>query len=208
MLRRISNWSEFLEALDDFNGIVSDHWDSDGSPELPSRLSTIGLQLADWISKRTPHDPARMLDLMRAIEATARLGHMRAFHVSVEERDRLMWRWWPIKELLIADAIEAGAGIDDPISRKPRWDGESGKLLSGNIVVREVPRRATSVRPVLDAFQSAGWPARIVDPLKKKWKDAERVHRICKTLNNGLSRIEFGAGGDGESFIWREREVA
>jgi hypothetical protein len=203
-MQRISNWSEFLETLEDFEGIISDHWDSDSSPELPSRLSTIGLQLADWISKRTRHDPAPMLDIMRAIQATDPLGHMAAFRLPVSEVDRLRWRWWPIKELLIADAIEAGAGIDDPISCKPRWDCESGKLWYGNIVVREVAMRATTLRPVLGAFQSAGWPTLIADPLKGNWKDAERVHRICKTLNSGLSRIEFGAGGDGESFIWRE----
>ena len=123
---KITNWTEFLEVLEDFETIVANYWDSEHAPDLPSRLSTLGLQLAAWMTEQTPHDPTPMLDVMRAIQAKDPLGCMIAFRVSVSEVDKLLWRWWPTKELLIDAALAAdGERASQSIGHPSRRDRKS-----------------------------------------------------------------------------------
>ncbi len=125
-LGKISNWSEFLEVLEDFETIVGNHWDSEQASDLPPRLSTLGLQLAAWMTEQTRHDPNPMLDVMRAIQAKDPLGCMIAFRVPIAEVDKLLWRWWPTKELLIDAALAAGGVVPDDsatqaVGRNTKW---------------------------------------------------------------------------------------
>ena len=127
---KIANWSEFLKVLEDFESIVANYWDSEHAPDLPSRLSTLGLQLAAWMTEQTRHDPNPMLDVMRAIQAKNPLGCMTAFQVPVVEVDKLLWRWWPTKELLIDAAIAAGGELPaESVNRPPIKPGPKIKKL-------------------------------------------------------------------------------
>ncbi|QDT74838.1 hypothetical protein [Lacipirellula limnantheis] len=127
---KITNWTEFFEALEDFETIVANFWDSELAPDLPPRLSTLGLQLAAWMTEKTPHDPTPMLDLMRAIQAKDPLGCMSAFRVPVVEVDKLLWRWWPTKELLIDAALAAqGEPAGESVDRPPIKAGPKIKKL-------------------------------------------------------------------------------
>ncbi len=135
---KIANWSEFLEVLEDFESIVANHWDSEEATDLPSRLSTLGLQLAAWMTDHTRYDPNPMLDVMRAIQAKAPLGCMTAFRVLVNEVDKLLWRWWPTKELLIDTALAAGGELaGESVDRPPIKAGARIRKLIVSYLVGE-----------------------------------------------------------------------
>jgi hypothetical protein len=74
--------------------------------------------------------------------------------------------------------------VDRPTNRAPTWDRQRRELRLGTQVIRRVPRPnvARNVVMVLDAFEEAGWPPRIDDPLKA---------------------IHFCADGTGKGFAWR-----
>lgn len=72
------------------------------------------------------------------------------------------------------------------ISSIPIWDSEKTLFLSG-AVIRTVTKRAKNVRKILDAFQNAGWPEAIADPLNNQ----QLRHRTIEVLNNGLRAIRF-----------------
>jgi len=75
---------------------------------------------------------------------------------------------------------------------RPSWHAESGLLRLGPNVVRQVRVMAepSNVQRILDAFQAAGWPARIEDPLPNA-PDQQRLHQAVFSLNEGLDGLRF-----------------
>ena len=89
---------------------------------------------------------------------------------------------------------------------KPRWDREARELTWGGMLVREVkrPHHAKNIVAILDAFERAGWPPRIDDPLRRHSSD-ERRRRDVESLNKRLLRpaMRFACDGTGTGFLWR-----
>ena len=81
----------------------------------------------------------------------------------------------------------------------PRWNAETGELSClGNI--RRYGKNATNVFPVLEVFQSLGWPRRIASP----FADDKLKHTNSITaLNRGQNFLRFFSPGDGRSIAWQ-----
>jgi hypothetical protein len=116
---------------------------------------------------------------------------------------------------LIDEAVPPTPEVTAPaIGLKPEWDGENLRLTYDGNIIREYSPRAKRCIPVLDAFQTAGWPERIPDPGLQPVvgganfrKNPEQISGACASLNKGQSagrfQIRFSAGGNGMSFLWK-----
>jgi hypothetical protein len=82
----------------------------------------------------------------------------------------------------------------------PHWDAETGQLMVGTSVVRQVSRQAHSLRPILAAFQELGWSRRIDSPFSER--DFQRLHKAIRSLNDGLRQIRFHADGSAQGIVW------
>lgn len=106
-------------------------------------------------------------------------------------------------EISIELIDKLGLATESPGWREatPSWDAHSGTLVWQEHVIRKVDRQATNIRDVLDAFEKANWPARILDPLPGG-KNQARVSDTVRRLNAGLTGIRFRADGSGAGFLW------
>lgn len=95
-----------------------------------------------------------------------------------------------------------GAEVE-PVSQsdKPRWDAASGKLYLGNQLVRRVRllQHPSNVQQILDAFQAAGWPRQIKNPLGG---DQQTLHQTLRSLHTGLSGLRFHSQEGGQAVSW------
>lgn len=80
-------------------------------------------------------------------------------------------------------------------SDKPTWDAVLGVLRVGGVVVKRLTREAESLSPLLAAFQAAGWPELIPNPLPSEHgvDASERLRNAVKRLNRlrGPVRVQF-----------------
>lgn len=88
----------------------------------------------------------------------------------------------------------------------PWWDAELRALFVGELVVKRFRVPAHNQELVLEAFQEAGWPPHLDDPLPG---DAEhdakdRLHETIKRLNGRqVNRlIRFRGDGTGTGICW------
>src|SRR5207248_2946971 len=72
----------------------------------------------------------------------------------------------------------------------PCWDREGGELLLGDAVVKRFPRVSPTQYAVLDAFQRAGWPAEVANPLGD-----ERYRAASERLRDALNKLHRGQAG-------------
>jgi hypothetical protein len=97
-------------------------------------------------------------------------------------------------------------------SRRPRWNKEKGELQYEGKVVRCVRIGvATHVMNILDHFELENWPRRIDSPLHPNKGvrvgpkgDSATLRDAIKSLNTGLTGIEFCADGRGLGVTWKE----
>jgi hypothetical protein len=84
----------------------------------------------------------------------------------------------------------------------PEWNRESCKLNYGAKLARKIRGLTIAKRivTILDAFERAGWPERIANPLADK--DAQRLREAIARLNRGLSLINFSADGASCGIRW------
>ena len=90
-----------------------------------------------------------------------------------------------------------------PTPEHPNWHRESGELRSGAQVIRRVRVMASpsNIQLILNAFQAAGWPSRIDDPLPDG-PDQQRLHQAILSLNEGLDSIRFHVQEGGQAVTW------
>lgn len=87
---------------------------------------------------------------------------------------------------------------------RPRWDREAGRLFYRGDSIRSVSARGTNIRPILDAFQEEGWPARINNPLPGG-EDSKKLRETLDSLREGLSGIDFFADGTAAGILWQAK---
>jgi hypothetical protein len=124
--------------------------------------------------------------------------------------DCLSEAWGPSLERTRArlqDALKAyrarstpGREDDGEGGQIPRWNREQGKLWLGEVLLKEFRDDADNVKPVLDAFEKAGWESRIECPFPPVGPVKERMENTRKSLNKKLKRIRFRIKGSG--FTW------
>jgi hypothetical protein len=90
--------------------------------------------------------------------------------------------------------------------RVPEWDANRGRLQVGDQDARRVKRTgAENVRKILDAFEKAGWPVELENPLADPHlssKDEVTLHEAVRSLNDGLSLIRFHVSDSGTMVWW------
>ncbi len=86
---------------------------------------------------------------------------------------------------------------------RPSWRPATGRLRWRKQVIRTVRilSRPSNVRMILDAFEEAGWPPRIKNPLRNG-RDQQQLHQALRSLNKGLKKIHFHAQEGGRSITW------
>ena len=106
----------------------------------------------------------------------------------------------------LLDALGEQPAERDP--EKPHWDKQARELRFRGVVVRRLPKPASSknVVGILDEFEDLGWPTRIDDPLTRGGKD-DRRRRAVETLNGRMlsDMIRFACDSDGTGFLWRAK---
>jgi hypothetical protein len=97
---------------------------------------------------------------------------------------------------------EIGVTESPAHAERPQWNPTTGELRFGGRVVRKVRilKRRSGPHLILDAFQHAGWPSRIDNPLGGAPED---LHDMVRTLNRGLRRIRFHAQEGGGALVWK-----
>jgi hypothetical protein len=98
---------------------------------------------------------------------------------------------------------EIGEDIPPPSPDRPHWKPETGQLRFGDRVIRRVRvmARPSSIQRILDAFQTAGWPSSIDDPVAQG-KHPEQVRQIVHFLNEGLDGMRFHVQKGGQAITW------
>lgn len=95
--------------------------------------------------------------------------------------------------------------LDTEIPRKPNWDPATGRLTFRGKIIRQV--RGISVarrlRPILDAFEEAEWPAQIKAPASYSQQE---LHDAIRGLNQNLELIRFRSDGTGKGVVWEMRD--
>lgn len=120
------------------------------------------------------------------IESAYRIGHL----------DQTS-REWLLRE--IGEPPEASTtALETP---RPAWRQEVGQLLFGTELVRRVRvmKMPSNVQTVLDAFETAGWPKSIPNPLKL---GSQELHEALRSLNEGLARIRFHSQQGAQVIYW------
>lgn len=89
----------------------------------------------------------------------------------------------------------------------PHWDDDARELRYRGQLVRVVkrPDQAHNIAKILQAFQAAGWPARIDDPFRRQSSDQTR-RRDMESLNKRLLKplLKFECDGTGTGFLWKK----
>jgi hypothetical protein len=93
------------------------------------------------------------------------------------------------------EAVFIGATVAPPPGKSkdlPRWDRVRGELYFRGELVRTVRGRTVATRlvAILNAFQDAGWPEAIKNPLPPG-RDDQAIYQTIKVLNSGLRLIRF-----------------
>lgn len=145
---------------------------------LPTSYQRCGGTIGIWLQVRGG-------TIQRAIvEAAHALGFL-------TEADRQ----WLLREL---DEPSSSAGGQFLIE----WNRVLGELrLNGKLIRKVRLANATHLLDLLDAFQDAGWPEQIEDPLSVE-PNGQLLRETLRTLNNGLTRLRFFADGTGHGIRW------
>lgn len=144
---------------------------------------------------------------------------LRSWRHSGEDRDglRLLLVGWGLFE---ADgcglrATEAGRRLAELLKSSesvPGYDALSRRLSWRGGVVKTLAREAACQEAVLLAFQQAGWPALLDDPLEvEAGVDVKaRLRQTVKSLNKRLrpGTIRFHADGTGRAVRWAVVQIA
>ena len=103
---------------------------------------------------------------------------------------------------LVTNVLGGSVGSSQPVENEPqrnhvpKWDAQSGKLTYGGKVCRSIKvLRATSIVPVLNAFETAGWPDHLSVTVDTS-KDPQHIHQVVRNLNHDLSLLKFFVQGD------------
>ena len=85
---------------------------------------------------------------------------------------------------------------------RPNWEKAKGELRWGKQVIRKlrVMQYPTNIQKIVDAFQEAGWPPSIRNPLRRQPED---LRQTLYSLNQGLKVIRFGSQQGGNSVTWK-----
>lgn len=107
---------------------------------------------------------------------------------------------WKLLSRIDNDLLQLKKQIAEFQSQQPKWVKDTGKLLFGDIVIKQiVVGKATNVVTVLDEFEEKNWPSRINYPPECM---EETLHYTIRSLNERLDIIRFRSDGQGKGIVW------
>jgi len=115
------------------------------------------------------------------------------------EEGRIRWRTspsrWLIEVFHFHSKVSAQAWA---LIKTPHWNQR--ELTYMGLLIKKVAKHAHDVRPVLDAFEAAGWPREI----GYVFRDQDKKNDTVKSLNNGhqVNRIRFSGAGKLNTVRW------
>ena len=91
----------------------------------------------------------------------------------------------------------------------PSWNGQRRELRYGNRLIKTYRVPAANQEQILEAFQAAGWPECLGDPLPSvSEQDAKRrLHQSIQKLNQSTRNgpLRFRGDGTGRRICWETR---
>jgi hypothetical protein len=118
----------------------------------------------------------------------------------------------PVIEMSFSRAANRKVVATDHAADQPRWDCQRRQLRVGAEIVKEFKLPSPNQETVLMAFEEAGWPPRIDDPLSPlpQLDPRRRLHDTIKALNRKQKRglIRFMGDGSGEGIRWEFTDKA
>ena len=97
--------------------------------------------------------------------------------------------------------------VDGLFPIKPRWDANENELRIAGQLVKRFRWHAPNQERLIVAFEEAGWPEKIDDPLPAddQVDSKRRLHDTIKCLNRRhvQNLMRFHGDGTGEGVIWR-----
>lgn len=88
----------------------------------------------------------------------------------------------------------------------PVWNRQSGELTLDGVLIKRFRRRATAQFEILDAFQAAGWPTEIGDPIAcaATIEVSDVARDAIKSLNKNMrvKLLRFGVCQQGQRLYW------
>lgn len=87
---------------------------------------------------------------------------------------------------------------------RPVWKADTGELYFRGQPVRRVRvnRRPSNIQKILHAFQQAGWPSRVANPLGD---DPDKLRQTLYSLNERLKVLRFSSQKGGRTVTWKIR---
>jgi len=90
---------------------------------------------------------------------------------------------------------------------QPKWDRKTGKLFYDGVSILEISHQGCNQWRLIEAFDQAGWPEHLDDPLsepEQRWHSSERLNQTVKDLNRKLKgkRLHFRVDADRLSVRW------
>jgi hypothetical protein len=186
------------------------------SPQVAEELTTQALRVEPWVSAdrlwtRVLTEEDRQCLGGNLEECYPRLGTagmwmelrgVSAERAVIEVARELGFLTEQTAQWLLREVGEEVPGQSSP--DHPSWHSERGELRLGVDVIRSVRVMAepSNIQRILDAFQAAGWPARIDDPLPNG-PDQQRLHQVVLSLNEGLEAVRFHVQEGGQAVTWK-----
>lgn len=108
---------------------------------------------------------------------------------------------------LHAKSMLRAAGLKHTRSRRtsPKidWDRDLGRLTFDGQTIRNIKvfKIPSNVERILNAFQQAGWPSSVLNPLDDPL-DPEKLHQAIKELNKYKKYVRFSARGGASFVVW------
>lgn len=89
----------------------------------------------------------------------------------------------------------------------PVWNDGLGQLSAGSLIILILDKPAPNLRAILNAFQAAGWPGWIANPIEPDptMDKHARLGSAVYKLNGGKKKIKllrFHRDGKGAGVIW------
>jgi hypothetical protein len=90
----------------------------------------------------------------------------------------------------------------------PHWDPQRRELRYRGTLCKQYRQSAVNQTRILDAFQEAGWPNRIDDPIppQRGSDHRQRVADAVRGLNHQNDCVRFELDGTREGILWTARE--
>ncbi len=152
-----------------------------------------------------PHDAARRFGWQQNLSFTAETCFVLS-NVGAALCNGLRRGPGAVSSPTLAVAVQSPPDPASAAAGRPQWDPQRRVLRMGDQLVKCFRLTAPNQEAVLTAFEDAGWPQRIANPLSEQpGQDSQnRLHDTIKGLNQHqtVRLLKFLGDGTGQGVLW------